>query len=163
MARFPPHRLKLLLARAWCATLDLLFPRRCASCGRTIREPDGSQVCPTCLANLPRIDRESSCQRCGLPLGPYALDHEGRYCEGCRNLPFAGFRRAAAVGTYEGPLRRAICRSRAVRGSRSTVSFWAACPSAAIGSSTGVVGLCTGAATTCGAVPPGPVEPTNSV
>ena len=115
MARFPPHRLKLVLARAWCATLDLLFPRRCASCGRTIREPDGSQVCLTCLANLPRIDRESSCRRCGLPLGPYALDHEGRYCEGCRNLPFAGFRRAVAVGTYEGPLRRAICRFKYAR------------------------------------------------
>ena len=103
------------LRRAWCAALDLLFPRRCASCGRTIHEPDGSQLCPLCLANVPRVDPESSCRRCGLPLGPYALDHEGRYCEGCRNLPFAGFRRAAAVGTYEGPLRRAICRFKYAR------------------------------------------------
>ena len=98
------------LARAWCAALDLLFPRRCASCARPIPEPDGSQLCALCLRNLPRIDCESACERCGLPLGPYALDHEGRWCEGCRTLPFAGFRRACAVGTYEGSLRRAICR-----------------------------------------------------
>ncbi|MHC5053488.1 MAG: double zinc ribbon domain-containing protein [Planctomycetota bacterium] len=103
------------LARAWCAALDLLFPRRCAACGRPIPEPDGSQVCARCLRNLPRIDRESACERCGLPLGPYALDHEGRWCEGCRTLPFAGFRRACAVGTYEGSLRRAICRFKYAR------------------------------------------------
>lgn len=101
---------RALLARACCATLDLLFPRECASCGRRIPEPDGSQICPKCTADIPRIDPEQSCRRCGLPLGPHALDHEGRYCEGCRNLPFAAFRRAAAVGTYEGSLRRAICR-----------------------------------------------------
>jgi ComF family protein len=98
------------LARAWCATLDLLFPRRCASCADPIVEPDGSQICPRCMRDLPRIDRDEACERCGLPLGPYALDHEGRWCEGCRTLPFAGFRRACAVGTYEGSLRRAICR-----------------------------------------------------
>jgi competence protein ComFC len=103
-SRFPT------LARAWCAALDLLFPRRCAACGDPIIEPDGSQICPLCLRNLPRIDREEACERCGLPLGPYSLDHEGRWCEGCRTLPFAGFRRACAVGTYEGSLRRAICR-----------------------------------------------------
>ncbi len=98
-----------VLARSLCAALDLLFPRRCASCGRGLPEPDGAQMCPRCLADLPRIDLDECCRRCGLPLGPFALDHDGRWCEGCRNLPFAGFRRAAAVGTYEGSLRRAIC------------------------------------------------------
>jgi len=103
------------LARAWCAAVDLLFPRRCAACGDPIPEPDGSQICRKCLRNLPIIDREDACERCGLPLGPYALDHEGRWCEGCRTLPFAGFRRACAVGTYEGSLRRAICRFKYAR------------------------------------------------
>jgi ComF family protein len=98
------------LARAWCAALDLLFPRRCAACGKSIPEPDGSQVCARCLRDIPRIDRDDACERCGLPLGPYADDHEGKWCEGCRTLPFAGFRSAFAVGTYEGALRRAICR-----------------------------------------------------
>ena len=66
------------------------------------------------MADLPRIRpggaSAGACRRCGLPLGPFALDHEGRFCEGCRNLPLAGFRRASAVGTYEGSLRRIICR-----------------------------------------------------
>jgi len=103
-------RISAALARAWCAALDLLFPRRCAACGRSIPEPDGSQVCARCLRDIPRIDRDDACERCGLPLGPYADGHEGKWCEGCRTLPFAGFRSAFAVGTYEGALRRAICR-----------------------------------------------------
>jgi ComF family protein len=55
------------------------------------------------------IDPDHACRRCGLPLGPFALDHEGRYCEGCHNLPLVAFRRTIAVGTYDGVLRRAIC------------------------------------------------------
>ncbi len=95
------------LRRAACAALDLLFPRSCAGCGEVIAEPDGSQVCRRCERNLPRIEGEA-CGRCGLPLGPFASDHDGKWCAGCENLPFAGFRRAAAFGTYEGVLRRAI-------------------------------------------------------
>jgi ComF family protein len=72
-----------------------------------IAEPDGSQLCTRCGRNLPRIEGDA-CRRCGLPLGPYALDHDGSWCAGCENLPFAGFRRAAAFGTYEGVLGRAI-------------------------------------------------------
>jgi len=98
-----------LARRAWCAALDLLYPRECAACGDVLAEPDGAQMCRFCLANLPRV-RGQACMRCGLPLGPYADDHEGRYCEGCRMLPFAGFKRTVAVGTYEGTLRRVIGR-----------------------------------------------------
>ena len=93
--------------RAACALLDVLFPRRCAGCGEVIPEPDGSQVCRRCERNLPRI-KGDACGRCGLPLGPFASDHDGKWCAGCENLPFAGFRCAVAFGTYDGVLRRAI-------------------------------------------------------
>jgi len=104
------ERLVRLLARAACAALDLVFPRTCASCGCVMADPDGAQICRRCMAELPLVDPASACRRCGLPLGSFALDHEGRFCEGCRNLPLVGFRRTVAAGTYEGPLRRAICR-----------------------------------------------------
>ena len=111
--RGPSGRLPVMLdiarslRRAVCAALDVLFPRRCAGCGEVIPEPDGSQLCGRCERNLPRIEGEA-CRRCGLPLGPFALDHDGKWCAGCENLPFAGFRRAVAFGTYDGVLGRAI-------------------------------------------------------
>jgi ComF family protein len=43
-------------------------------------------------------------------LGPFAIDHDGRYCEGCEHLRLVGLKRTYAAGTYEGSLRRAICR-----------------------------------------------------
>jgi ComF family protein len=98
------------LTRAWCATLDLLYPRHCASCSDVILEPDSSQLCERCINDIQLVHADRACRRCGLPLGPFAIDHEGRFCEGCANLPLVGFRRTVAVGTYEGPLRRAICR-----------------------------------------------------
>jgi ComF family protein len=64
-------------------------------------------MCALCTANLPLVTGPA-CRRCGLPLGPFALDHEGRWCEGCRTLPLAAFRRTVAVGSYEGVLRRAV-------------------------------------------------------
>lgn len=98
------------LSRAWCAALDLVFPRTCASCARVLIEPDGAHLCGRCRGELPLIDPQNACRRCGLPLGPFSVDHENNFCEGCQTLRFAGFRRAIAAGTYEGSLRNAICR-----------------------------------------------------
>ncbi|MBI4216194.1 MAG: ComF family protein, partial [Chloroflexi bacterium] len=56
-----------LLSGAWPRlggwALDLVFPRRCAGCGR-----GGAFLCPPCLAQLPRVE-PPLCRRCGLPWG----------------------------------------------------------------------------------------------
>lgn len=57
------ERLSGALARLGSGALDLVFPRRCAGCGR-----GGSFLCPSCLAQLPRVE-PPLCRRCGLPWG----------------------------------------------------------------------------------------------
>jgi competence protein ComFC len=65
--------------------LDLLLPQRCVVCGR-----GDTQLCPGCLAALPRIERPL-CERCGLPTA-----WPVRRCRECagRRLAFAGARAA---------------------------------------------------------------------
>jgi ComF family protein len=73
--------------------IDLLFPERCASCGRGERI-----VCPACLTAL-RLLRGPLCARCGAPTAwPVERCAE---CSG-RRLSFARARSAVA---YDGPAR----------------------------------------------------------
>lgn len=89
-----------------CRILDLIYPRLCACCRAVITTPDSTQICQRCQAELPLIDSKNKCNRCSLPLGAFAK--ERNHCEGCYRLPFAGFRRAVAVGTYEGALAKLL-------------------------------------------------------
>lgn len=102
-------RVRLYAREFLCALLDLLYPRRCASCDRYIEALDNSHICRECMSRMPFIDPDQACLRCGLSLGPFADDHDGRYCEGCASVPLVGFNRTVAVGTYDGPLRASIC------------------------------------------------------
>jgi predicted amidophosphoribosyltransferase len=65
--------------------LELLLPQRCVVCGR-----GGTQLCPGCLAGLPRIE-PPLCERCGLPTA-----WPVRRCRECagRRLAFASARAA---------------------------------------------------------------------
>ena len=65
--------------------LDLLLPQRCVVCGR-----GGTQLCPGCLADMPRVERPL-CERCGLPTA-----WPVRRCRECagRRLAFASARAA---------------------------------------------------------------------
>lgn len=86
-------------ARQWLsAAADLLFPPRCAGCGRV-----GSHWCADCAAATSSL-REPLCLRCGYPL--VARD------EACPACPSAGFAFAAARSwaAYAGQLRQAILR-----------------------------------------------------
>jgi predicted amidophosphoribosyltransferase len=73
--------------------LDLLLPQRCVVCGRR-----GTQLCPGCLAGLPRIE-PPLCERCGLPTA-----WPVRRCRECagRRLSFASARSAVH---YDGAVR----------------------------------------------------------
>lgn len=74
--------------------LDLLFPPRCAGCGRS-----GSWLCPTCIREIEFVE-PPLCSRCGLP----SVENP---CLSCRIDPLAidGIR---GVGYLRGPLKGAI-------------------------------------------------------
>lgn len=75
--------------------LDLLFPWRCAGCGRV-----GTLLCPACLAQVQPVP-QPVCIRCGRPVAT-----PGR-CDGCAAGQFhVSAIRAAAV--YAEPLSQAI-------------------------------------------------------
>jgi ComF family protein len=88
------------------AALDLLWPPVCPSCGAGLSAGHGDRLCAACRAELPLISGRA-CRRCGMPLGPFEADHDGRYCTDCgeKNLVFT---RAASAGVYEGPLARLV-------------------------------------------------------
>jgi len=74
--------------------LDLLFPPRCAGCGRS-----GSWLCPACISEIEFIE-PPLCSRCGLP----SVENP---CLSCQIVPLAidGIR---GVGYLRGPLKRAV-------------------------------------------------------
>jgi ComF family protein len=72
--------------------IDLVYPKRCAGCGRR-----GSWLCSDCDARLERF-RPLWCVRCGLPLG--------RICS-CDSLP-VNLGRVRSIGPYEGWLKGAV-------------------------------------------------------
>jgi ComF family protein len=81
--------------RAYRAALDLVFPPRCAVCGRP-----GVGLCSECAAGFPRLDG-SVCPVCGR-----AQDTSGR-CERCaRQTP--AFSSVRSAFRYEGGVRKAI-------------------------------------------------------
>jgi predicted amidophosphoribosyltransferase len=85
--------------------LDLLLPQRCVVCG--VR---GTQLCRTCLWQLPRIELPL-CERCGAPTAwPVRRCHE---CAG-RRLAFA---KARAAVVYDDAVRSFVAgwKERALR------------------------------------------------
>jgi ComF family protein len=81
------------LSRLGRAAIDLLYPPRCALCGRY-----GAFVCAPCLDGLPRADG-ARCDRCWLPL---------QTCQ-CAERPLA-LSQLRSVYKYEGDVRRLVHR-----------------------------------------------------
>lgn len=77
------------------AILELAFPTRCAGC-----ELPGDVICPTCEANLPRVDPRTACPRCGAPYGALV-------CTECWSTQWA-FEAAIVLGEFETPLSRMV-------------------------------------------------------
>jgi ComF family protein len=84
------------LAQAGQALLDLLYPPRCAGCGRV-----GDPFCPTCRGRLIPIGR-AVCRRCGRP-----GMSEGELCPTCRHTP-TGLDGIVSTAVFQAPLRDAI-------------------------------------------------------
>jgi competence protein ComFC len=87
--------------------LDRLLPSECIGCGtatdgQATRSPP--TLCMSCFEELtPPLD--TSCERCGAPLGPHA-NPIGK-CPHCRDRRFR-FQSVTCLGMYEGLLRRLL-------------------------------------------------------
>jgi ComF family protein len=90
-----PHQTVQQARRLSQAALDLLFPPRCAACGRV-----GSSLCEKCIASFAPLG-EAVCVVCSTPLAEPGL------CSRCVEQRPA-FARVWSAFRYEGSLRRAI-------------------------------------------------------
>ncbi len=86
------------------ALTDLLYPPSCWACGSSL-ERQAQALCGACAL----VPLGEACRRCGEPQGPGASTMED--CDTCRGRPLA-FSRVAALGRYEGGLRRAVQRAK---------------------------------------------------
>ena len=77
---------------------SLMFPPYCPVCDA---DTGGPAFCPDCRLELLEA-AGAACDRCAMPVGPYA-DRSGG-CSECRGRPL-GFDRAIALGPYQGPIR----------------------------------------------------------
>jgi ComF family protein len=78
---------------------ELVFPWECQVCGEAAL---GSPFCEACRRLLLEAASAPACERCAMPLGPWA-DRRGG-CSECRGRSL-GFDAAIALGPYEGPIR----------------------------------------------------------
>ena len=85
------------------AALDLLYPRRCAACGRSPGGEFGA-ICWDCVRRFPVIS-DPYCRRCGDPVEG-AILHEYD-CSICRREE-PPFELARSAVRYRGPVRRAL-------------------------------------------------------
>jgi ComF family protein len=99
--------IRQLVQRIRGATLDLVFPPRCAACAAELPgSSDGVMLCRECREQLPLIEWPV-CRRCAAPV-PVALGLE-LDCNHCRGDKLR-FVRTIALGSYEGLLRQLIMR-----------------------------------------------------
>jgi len=91
--------------RLLAGLLDLIFPPRCAGCGRVLGDDGLPPFCPACQAEV-RLLQSPLCTRCGAPFDGGDADH---LCGACLADP-PGFTLARSVGRYESVLLDAIHR-----------------------------------------------------
>lgn len=91
-----PSALRHSSANLAGAAADLLFPWRCAGCGRA-----GSPLCDACAQRVPPMPA-TGCPRCGNPL------ETTRLCAVCAGLLDDPLTLARSAALYEGVVRRAI-------------------------------------------------------
>ncbi len=84
---------------AWRALLELVYPARCAGCGRP-----GSFFCPACQARADATTLDDVCVRCGAPA---TVPASGGLCARCARIPWA-LDALIATGRFAPPLRPAI-------------------------------------------------------
>lgn len=94
------------ISEAMDAVLDLVYPRHCAGCERSLAETREPFLCGACRAAIARIDRDR-CLRCGRGLGLHVGEKPS--CRDCRGRD-PRFRRAVASAEFDGVWRRVLLR-----------------------------------------------------
>ena len=84
----------------FASVLDLVWPRVCEVCGRSVDRP-GRHVCADCLNRLPFVPTVGCCRRCGRPAAGLSVDI---ICEDCRTYR-PRFARAASALLMDGAAR----------------------------------------------------------
>lgn len=79
----------------WTGLLELLVPTRCAGC-----ELPGALICARCRDEMPIIEWDSACRRCGAPYGSVV-------CTECWRAEPA-FEAGVCAGSLEPPLSRCV-------------------------------------------------------
>ncbi len=85
------------------AVLDLISPKFCYHCKKSLAQVGNRYLCGSCWKNMPLI-RETVCFGCGLPLAM-----EMQQCLDCKAKDFS-FTQARCAGRYEGILRELILK-----------------------------------------------------
>jgi ComF family protein len=91
----------MVLARAFHAAMDLIFPGRCAGCDGDCE--GRAPLCQGCRAQFDALAGHAACRFCASPLA--YVDAPCPYCRG-KGLPL--FERIACIGTFDEPMRRVV-------------------------------------------------------
>ena len=85
--------------------LDILYPRRCFACDKSLHEEKNSYICENCLEKIKESEARR-CARCGFELGP-GITTSGKGCPECENTSLR-FDRSFFVSDNKGPLQNLI-------------------------------------------------------
>lgn len=87
--------------------LDLVYPRHCFACQRSIQDTKEIYLCSECRKQIKYINSTNICLKCGEYLGPYIGVKES--CRSCQTARLR-FNRAIGSTRYDGPVRELILR-----------------------------------------------------
>ena len=85
--------------------LDILYPRHCFACDRSLHEEENSYICEDCLEKI-KESEAGRCAKCGFELGPGTISSD-KGCPECENTNLR-FEKSFFVSDNKGPLKNLI-------------------------------------------------------
>ena len=85
--------------------LDILYPRHCFACDRSLHEEENSYICENCLEKI-KESEVRRCAKCGFGLGPGTISSD-KGCPECENTNLR-FEKSFFVSDNKGPLKNLI-------------------------------------------------------
>lgn len=85
--------------------LDILYPRHCFACDKSLHEERNSYICEDCLEQI-KESEVRRCARCGFELGP-GIASSSKGCPECENISLR-FKKSFFVSDNKGPLKNLI-------------------------------------------------------
>ncbi len=85
--------------------LDIMYPRHCFACDKSLHEEKNTYICESCLGMIEATEAKR-CSKCGLKLGP-GITSSGKGCHGCKNTNLK-FEKSFFVSDHTDPVRALI-------------------------------------------------------